>query len=73
MLLGVSWYAYIVSSMSTIMASFDRQNKAIKEKHQQVNAFIHDAKLPAETSKQVRRYYEVSGSKKRRTSRLFAM
>ncbi|GMH59532.1 hypothetical protein TrST_g11508 [Triparma strigata] len=58
MLLGVSWYAYIVSSMSTIMASFDRQNKAIKEKTQQVNAFIHDAKLPAQTAKQIRRFYE---------------
>ncbi|GMH71165.1 hypothetical protein TL16_g05580 [Triparma laevis f. inornata] len=58
MLLGVSWYAYIVSSMSTIMASFDRQNKAIKEKTQQVNAFIHDAKLPADTAKQIRRFYE---------------
>ena len=27
MLLGVSWYAYVVGSMSAIVASFDRQNK----------------------------------------------
>ena len=58
MLLGVSWYAYIVSSMSTIMASFDRQNKAIKEKMHSVNAFIQDAKLPATTAKLIRRYYD---------------
>ncbi|KAL7542680.1 hypothetical protein ACHAXR_012206, partial [Thalassiosira sp. AJA248-18] len=29
MLVGVSWYAYIVSSMSSIMSSFDAQNKAV--------------------------------------------
>ena len=58
MLLGVSWYAYIVSSMSTIMGSFDRQNKAIKEKMNSVNAFIQDAKLPMGTAKQIRRYYD---------------
>jgi hypothetical protein len=27
MLLGVSWYAYVVSCMSAIMQSFDAQNK----------------------------------------------
>ena len=32
MLLGVSWYAYVVGSMSTIMTSFDRQNKMVREK-----------------------------------------
>jgi hypothetical protein len=32
MLLGVSWYAYVVGSMSTIMSSFDRQNKQVREK-----------------------------------------
>ena len=53
MLMGVSWYAYIVSSMSMIMSSFDRQNKAVKEKMHSVNAFIHDAKLPPEIAKQV--------------------
>jgi len=29
MLVGVTWYAYIVSSMSTIMSSFDAKNKAV--------------------------------------------
>jgi len=58
MLLGVSWYAYIVSSMSTIMSSFDRQNKAIREKMHCVNAFIHDAKLPSDMASTVRKFYE---------------
>jgi len=70
MLMGVSWYAYIVSSMSMIMSSFDRQNKAIKEKMHMVNAFIHDAKLPSEISKQVRRYYEFAFSSSKNKSLL---
>jgi len=58
MLLGVSWYAYIVSSMSSIMNSFDRQNKAVREKMHCVNAFIHDAKLPVDMANTVRKFYE---------------
>ena len=40
MLIGVSWYAYIVSSMSSIMSSFDAQNKAIRDKMLCVNEFV---------------------------------
>ena len=58
MLVGVSWYAYIVSSMSSIMSSFDAQNKAVRDKMLCVNEFIRTAKLPRELSKQVRDYYE---------------
>jgi hypothetical protein len=70
MLMGVSWYAYIVSSMSTIMSSFDRQNKAVKEKMHAVNAFIHDAKLPPNISKQIRRYYDFAFSSSKNKSLL---
>jgi len=58
MLVGVSWYAYIVSSMSTIMSSFDAQNKAVRDKMLCVNEFIRTAKLPSELSKQVRDFFE---------------
>ena len=58
MLVGVSWYAYIVSSMSSIMSSFDAQNKAIREKMTCVNEFVRTAKLPKDLSKQVRDFYE---------------
>lgn len=37
MLVGVSWYAYIVSSMSSIMSTFDAQNKAVRDKMLCVN------------------------------------
>lgn len=58
MLVGVSWYAYIVSSMSSIMSSFDAQNKAIREKMTCVNEFVRTAKLPKDLAKQVRDFYE---------------
>ncbi|KAL7551021.1 hypothetical protein ACHAWF_014220 [Thalassiosira exigua] len=58
MLVGVSWYAYIVSSMSSIMSSFDAQNKAVRDKTHCVNEFIRAAKLPRDLSKQVRDFFE---------------
>eukprot|EP00520_Triparma_pacifica_P006086 CAMPEP_0118657744 /NCGR_PEP_ID=MMETSP0785-20121206/14188_1 /TAXON_ID=91992 /ORGANISM="Bolidomonas pacifica, Strain CCMP 1866" /LENGTH=810 /DNA_ID=CAMNT_0006550695 /DNA_START=182 /DNA_END=2610 /DNA_ORIENTATION=- len=64
MLLGVSWYAYVVGSMSTIMSSFDRQNKQIREKLECVNGFIRDAKLPQAMGKRVRNYFEYSLQKR---------
>ena len=58
MLVGVSWYAYIVSSMSTIMASFDAQNTAVRDKMNCVNEFIRSARLPKHLGKQVRDFFE---------------
>lgn len=65
MLLGVSWYAYVVGSMSAIIASFDRQNKQIRLKMLQVNTFIREAKLPPALGHRVRRYYEYLLSKRK--------
>ena len=64
MLLGVSWYAYTVGSMSTILASFDQQNKQMREKMIQVNTFIRETKLPSQMRSRVRRYFEYSLSRK---------
>ena len=58
MLIGVSWYAYIVSSMSSIMSSFDAQNKAVRDKMLCVNEFVRTAKLPKDLAKQVRDFFE---------------
>ena len=63
MLIGVSWYAYIVSSMSSIMNSFDAQNKAIRDKMMTVNEFCRTAKLPKELSRQVRDFFEFKMAK----------
>lgn len=64
MLLGVSWYAYVVGSISTIISSFDRQSKDIRQKMLQVNTFIHESKLPRDLSDRIRKYFEYSLSKK---------
>ncbi|GMH54890.1 hypothetical protein TrST_g3700 [Triparma strigata] len=60
MLVGVSWYAYVVGSMSTIMTSFNRQNAQVREKMESVNIFVRDAKLPATLAKKVRNFFEYS-------------
>ena len=37
---GVSWYAFIVSSMSSIMESFYSASKLMREKHNKLNNFM---------------------------------
>ena len=44
--------------MSTIMSSFDAQNKAVRDKMLCVNEFVRAAKLPRELSKQVRDFFD---------------
>ncbi len=65
MLLGVAWYAYTVGSMSTILASFDKQSKQKREKMIQVNTFVRETRLPPALGKRVRRYFEYSISRKK--------
>lgn len=58
MIMGVSWYAYIVSSMSSIMSSFDRKNAHIRERFEELNEFMRDANLPLNMCKRIRSYFE---------------
>eukprot|EP00986_Skeletonema_menzelii_P018432 scaffold26639_cov151-Skeletonema_menzelii.AAC.8 len=64
MLVGVTWYAFIVSSMSTIMSSFDAKNRAVRDKMMCVNDFIRTTKLPRELAKQVRAFFEFKAKSK---------
>ena len=64
MLTGVSWYAIIVSSMSSIMSTFDAQNKAIRDKMLSVNSFVRSAKLPLPLAQRVRSYFEFRSSQR---------
>ncbi len=57
-LLGVSWYAFVVSSISQVMQSFDSTSSERKEKMICVNQFIRAARLPDELEKKVRNYFE---------------
>ena len=67
MLLGVSWYAYVVSSMSTVMSTFNAQNKAVRDKMRCVNEFVRAAKLPKSLAKQVRDFFDFKLSRSQRT------
>ena len=40
MAIGVTWYAFIVSSMSSIIAGFDTYNARMREKSQKLNSFM---------------------------------
>ena len=64
MLLGVSWYAYIVGSMSSIMASFDGRARIIREKVTAVHEFVRDLRLPYDLGRRVRSFYDFSLRKK---------
>ena len=64
MLVGVTWYAFIVSSMSTIMSSFDAKNKAVRDKMLCVNEFIRTTKLPRELAVQIRGFFEFKAKSK---------
>mmetsp|Transcript_91429 Transcript_91429/g.261144 ORF Transcript_91429/g.261144 Transcript_91429/m.261144 type:complete len:1348 (-) Transcript_91429:433-4476(-) len=58
MLLGVSWYAYVVSSMSSIIASFDLANRKVQQKLLAVNSFIRDNQLEGQLATRVRYYFQ---------------
>ena len=58
MLIGVSWYAFVVSSFSGVVQSFDSQGKKIHDKMRKVNAFILDQKLPHPLARRVRAYLQ---------------
>ena len=58
MLLGVSWYAYVVSSMSSIIASFDMANRKVQQKLLAVNSFIRDNALEPALATRVRYYFQ---------------
>ena len=57
MLVGVSWYAYVVSSMTAVMSSFDKKSRARRSKMMAVVSFIRDQELPRELGRRIRRFY----------------
>ena len=46
MMMGVSWYAFIVSTISDIMGSFQRHDMRAREKKNALQNFMRDAQLP---------------------------
>lgn len=60
MMVGVTWYAYVVSSISSIMASFDKRATYVRKKRDQINDFIRVAMLPKQLAIRVRNYMDAT-------------
>lgn len=58
MAMGVTWYAFVVSSMSSIMGSFDTHNATMRVQMLQMNAFMRDADLPIDLRQRLREHFE---------------
>lgn len=58
MAIGVTWYAFIVSSMSSILSGFDTHNMAMREKLNRLNQFMKDVNLPKELRYRLRDHLE---------------
>ena len=58
MAIGVTWYAFIVSSMSSIIGGFDTYNATMREKMNKLNGFMRDANLPKHLRTRLRDHLE---------------
>ena len=57
MLIGCGWYAYVVSTLSSVIASFDTQRQKRQSKLKSVDAFIRTNHLPDGIAKRIRRHF----------------
>uniref|UniRef100_A0A7R9UEX9 Cyclic nucleotide-binding domain-containing protein n=1 Tax=Pinguiococcus pyrenoidosus TaxID=172671 RepID=A0A7R9UEX9_9STRA len=58
MVVGVSWYAYVVSAAATAIRSFDIRNDLIRERMRAVNDFIADSGFPSALATSVRNHFK---------------
>eukprot|EP00947_MAST-08B_sp_MAST-8B-sp1_P005483 g5483.t1 len=56
MICGVTWYACIISSISSLMAGWDRKNMWSKKRIQEMTEFVNDIKLPKHLKERVNEY-----------------
>ena len=64
MAIGMLYYAFIVSSISSIVASFDSHNAVMRAQLIKLNNFSRDAKLPKEISALLKVHLEQASSDK---------
>ena len=57
MLTGVSWYAYIVSTTSSIMATFEYESTRHRERMLKVHGFLRENKLPDALARKMTSFY----------------
>ena len=58
MMTGVSWYAYIVSTTSSIMATFEWESNRIRERMLKVSGFLRENRLPDRLARQMVGFYD---------------
>jgi len=58
MIAGVSWYAFIISTISSIISMFDRRNAIIKRKQRLLSEFMREARMPWDLRRRIFRYFD---------------
>lgn len=57
-ILGVAWYAFVVSTMTQLLGSIDRNAKRLNQLHQSLDAFFGKAKVPRELRRRITVYFD---------------
>ncbi|EGB10076.1 hypothetical protein AURANDRAFT_16535, partial [Aureococcus anophagefferens] len=58
MIVGVSYYTYIISSLSSIISTFDSQAAQVNEKLVAVRGFVRENKLPGPLADKVTTFFQ---------------
>ena len=58
MICGVTWYAFIISTLSSLLSGWDRKHVMAKKRMQEMTEFIRDVKVPKDLAGRVREYTE---------------
>lgn len=69
MMCGVTWYAYVVSSMSSVLFQFEKRSVHIHDKHRKVSKFMNASGFPPELRHMVwNALYEVEDQSKNQST-----
>lgn len=58
MMIGVTVFAYIMSTVSSLLSSFNAQNTRTQERQQQVDSFCRAHKIPQALARKLSQYYD---------------
>lgn len=58
MMIGVTVFAYIMSTVSSLLSSFNAQSTRSQERQQQVDSFCRTHKIPQALARKMSQYYD---------------
>lgn len=58
MMVGVSWYAFVISTISSIINMFDRRNAEVKKKQRLIQQFMSETKMPWPLRRRILKYFD---------------